>query len=907
MKALTEQDPWAELRRLGGGKALNLHMLAGNGWRVPAWAVIGADAFERFADDTGLGDEMAKALVEGDANRRRRLRARIAAAPVGRAVFEVIAEAYERAGAEAVVVRSSGTEEDTAANSFAGQFDSFLNVRGLERVVSHVKLCWASTFGERAAAYRRERGLSGSAAGMAVIVQALVRGEKSGVTFTANPANGNRQELVLSATFGLGPSLVDGSVDADTLVLDGATGERRQVYVGEKHARLDAAQGGEGCVRVELSDDERPGLSLSDDEIAELWRVGVEIQEWFGAPQDVEWTLAAGELWLLQSRPITSLGNAAAGEGGEPQGRLRVWDNSNIVESFGDITSPLTFTFTQYLYHQVHRWYCKSLKVPEHLLRDMDEWQSNRLAYFNGRVYYNLLNWYRMQHLLPFPGMKRQMMELAMGVEESISVEMAEDARPLRHRSRATERRLRLLTSTVFAWRFFTSGRDVRRFLERFDADFSELDKLDFDAMPAEELYEQVLMLDRELLPTWGPIVALEGVILTALGLLFGLTRRWLPDAPRWFYWNVGKPTDGVESAEPARAMTELADAALADPEIESIIREGQPDAAYERLAAEGKSGFLAAIDSYVERYGYRSVDDLKLEEVSMRDDVSVLFVLLRGALARPERQTPDESPIGVDRVEDRDPDAYLAAHMGRWRRLVYEVLRRKAQAGLAAREQVRFCRSRGFGLVRRMAWAVDRKLVQEGVLEQRGDVFQLRLEELRGAFEGSISHQELRPLIALRKRQREVHAELDPPPRFITRGPMYWYGNLERAGWYGATAKAARPAAEGVGDGQLQGVGCCPGRVVGEAKVLDAPVEVDGEVLVAYRTDPGWIAALPSVSALLVERGSPLTHVAVVARELGVPTVVQIKDLTTAVQTGMTVDVDGGAGTVRILSEGTR
>jgi pyruvate,water dikinase len=348
--------------------------------------------------------------------------------------------------------------------------------------------------------------------------------------------------------------------------------------------------------------------------------------------------------------------------------------------------------------------------------------------------------------------------------------------------------------------------------------------------------------------------------------------------------------------------MTELADAALADPEIEAIVRAGDHADAYDRLRAAGKGDFLAAVDDYVERYGYRSVDDLKLEEPSMRDDVSVFFSLLRGSLARPDRGGRDGGPGAAEGGGARDPDAYLDSHLGRWRRRLYELFRRKAQAGLAAREEVRFCRSRGFGLVRRMAWAADRRLVREGLLEEEGDVFQLRFEELRGAFEGTISHHELIPLVALRKRQREVFAGLEAPPRFVTRGPMYWFGNLEGAGWYDGGGEAAEVPAEVAANGSLQGVGCCPGRVVGEAQVVDAPVGVDGGVLVAYRTDPGWIAALPSVSALLVERGSPLTHVAVVARELGVPTVVQIANLTAAVRTGMTVEVDGGEGTVRIL-----
>lgn len=903
MRALGGDDPRAELERRGGGKALNLHLLTAHGQPVPAWAVVGIDALERFVEGAGLHDEIERLLALDGAEARRELRALLLEAPLDAAVAGVIAEAYERAGGEEVAVRSSAVEEDTAGHSFAGQFDSFLNVRGLDRVIARVRCCWASAHGERVTLYRREQGLPTRPAPVAVVVQRLVRAGRSGVLFTVNPTNGCRGELVISSVFGLGQGLVEGSVDADTLVIDRAGGETRHAYVGEKPSRAVPAPDAEGCVAVDVPVEQRSRLSLADEQIAALARAGGEVEDAFGSPQDIEWAFADGALWILQSRPVTALAGATAGPPGaeEARGQLRIWDNSNIIESFGGVTSPLTFTFARHLYHQVFRWYCRSLKVPERLVREMDEWQANRLAYFNGRVYYNLLNWYRMQRLLPFAGMKRRMMEVAMGVDEALSEEIAAEVRPLPRSSRAGERRLRLVVSAVFAWRFFRSGRDVRRFVERFEETFARLDAIDYESMSAEELYEQILALDREVLPTWGPMVALEAVILTALGLLFGLTRRWLPDAPRWFYWNVGKPGAGVESAAPARAMSELVDAVLADPGLERSVREAEPGEAYARLAAEGRGEFLAAVDDYVARYGYRSVDELKLEEPSMRDDVAVFFTLLRGSLAggAARGEGGDGAAAGAEEAEARDPDAYLKANMGRVRRSLYEVARRKAQATLAARERIRFCRSQGFGLARRMARALDRELLRIGVTGAAGDVFQLRLEELRGAFEGSISHDELAPLIALRKRQRTAHERLTPPPRFVTRGPMYWYGNLEQAGWYeGPTSDGA-----GAEEAELQGIGCCPGVVVGEAKVVDVPVDVDGGVLVAYRTDPGWIAALPSASALLVERGSPLTHVAIVARELGLPTVIQIKGLTAAVRSGQVLSVDGGAGTVTVLS----
>ncbi len=856
-----------------------------------------------------MSEELTTARSAAGLGTYQRLSARIVEAAVEDAIVAVIAEAYERAGGGDVAVRSSGVEEDALSHSFAGQFDSFLNVRGLDQVVAHVKRCWASAFAERATLYRRQQGLPSHATTMAVIVQRLVRAEKSGVLFTANPSNGHRHELVISSAYGLGESLVAGAVDADTIIIDRATGEVRERHVGEKRERHMPSRDALGCVAVEVPAAEQSALSLTDEEIAELSRVGLEIEDAFGAPQDVEWAIEEGFLWILQSRPVTTLAAEANGDAPHeaPAGQLRVWDNSNIIESYGDITSPLTFTFARHVYHQVYRWYCKSLLVPEHLLRDMDEWQANRLGYFNGRVYYNLLNWYRMQCLLPFAGMKRRMMELSMGVDEALSEELARDMRPLPHRSRATELAMRIVVSTVFTRRYFTSRRDVRRFLDRFGESFARFDALDYESMSAEDLYRQMLRLDRELLPTWGPMVALEAIILTSMGLLLGLTQRWLQDAPRWLYWNVGKPRGGVESAEPARRLVELAEIVLADPELERVVRETEPAATYGRLAVDGKRDFVAVVDDYIARYGYRSMNELKLEEPSMRDDISVFFRLLRSSLSSPAgRLTSQQRRDGQDgQDEPHDPDSYLAEHMGRVRRPLYEVLRRKAQASLAAREQVRFCRTRAFGLARRIFRALDRELVRTGVIEEEGDIFRLRLEELRGCFEGTISHEEIAPLIAMRKQQQVAHERLTAPSRFITRGPVYWNNNLKGPSWHSDTA--APPTDADRRGRQLHGIGCCPGRVEGEAKVLDAPLDVDGGVIVTYRTDPGWIAALPSASALLVERGSPLTHIAIVARELNVPTIVQIKNLTTEIQTGMRLSVNGNDGTVTILSEGTQ
>jgi pyruvate,water dikinase len=195
------------------------------------------------------------------------------------------------------------------------------------------------------------------------------------------------------------------------------------------------------------------------------------------------------------------------------------------------------------------------------------------------------------------------------------------------------------------------------------------------------------------------------------------------------------------------------------------------------------------------------------------------------------------------------------------------------------------------------MLRAMGRDLARMGAIEDWRDVFQLRIEEVRGAFEGTISHGELPELVAIRKRHRAVDEQLRAPSRFTTRGAAYWNGNLPAAGWVADTGT-------GTGRRYFKGTPSCPGVAEGEAVVTTRPERVNGGILVAYRTDPGWVAALASAAGLIIERGSPLTHVAIVARELKVPTVVQIKDITRELRTGMRVRVDGSTGEVLVLSE---
>ncbi|WP_240512604.1 phosphoenolpyruvate synthase [Streptomyces griseoruber] len=878
------------IARCAGGKGRNLHALTAAGFQVPDWSVIGLDVFAGFSRNSGLDERLARLLADGWDTAAGRVAAEIAAlvgaTPLDERTASAIALAYRQAGGGLVAVRSSGREEDGTEHSFAGQFDSFLNVSGLDEVTAHVRRCWASGFSERSLRYRAQRGLPPDTGGVAVIVQRMVPAERSGVLFTADPTAGRTDRHVVSAVHGLGEGLVSGAVDADTVVLDATTGEPLSTVIGDKQERYDAGTG-PGCTVSPVTDEDREALSLTADDLALLHAAGVRATAHYGAPQDIEWAIADGTLWLLQSRPVTSLGDRP-GTAPEPEGELRIWDNSNIIESFSGVVSPLTYSFAADTYAKVYESYARALGVRGEQLREVQEWTPHLLGYVHGRVYYNLYHWYRMVRLAPLYPLNRRVLEKSLGVAENISDETADALHPFTPRPGLRGRIARLARTAVFARRFLTIGKSVETFHRDFYRAYEVFNHVDYDALPGDETYRRFRRLQKELIEKWGPMQALDATILLSVGLLALLTRRWLPDAPEWFTWAAAAPGGDVESAEPAWALAELATKVRADDEARHLL-EHTPDAdAYQALAEAGHTGIVAAVDAYVASYGYRSPDELKLEVPDLYENPAGLFTLLRDAL--PETR-------GGGAGEHRgEADAYLDRHLRGPRRWVYERVRRKARAALTDRERLRFCRTRAFGAAKRMLRALGRDLAHAGALTAWDDVFMLRLEEVRGAYEGMIAHTELKDLAVLRRTRLAADAALHAPARFTTRGAPYWSGNLERAGW--GSGPAARSGAR-----ELRGTPCCPGVVEGPAVVTDTPRDIGGGILLTYRTDPGWVAALPSAAALVIERGSPLTHVAVVARELGIPTVVQVRNATTEIRTGSLLRVDGAAGTVTVLA----
>jgi pyruvate,water dikinase len=282
-----------------GGKGASLARMTAFGMPVPPGFVVHADALAACLPDGGA--ELLRAARE----QRERASELVAAAEIEEELRSAIEGAYAELGEgeHAVAVRSSACAEDSQEASFAGQQETYLHVRGADAVLERLRDCWASFFSERALFYREQRG-SLDDLGMAVVVQRMVSADVAGVLFTMDPVQGRRDRMVVESVFGLGEAVVSGQVTPDHFVLARDGTVKRERLAVQPLAVVSGSGG--GTVERELPQDEGGAATLGPDELRELARLGAELEDRLGGPQDIEWAIEDGELYVLQCRPVTA-------------------------------------------------------------------------------------------------------------------------------------------------------------------------------------------------------------------------------------------------------------------------------------------------------------------------------------------------------------------------------------------------------------------------------------------------------------------------------------------------------------------------------------------------------------------------------------------------------------------------
>ena len=789
-----------------GGKAGALAKLTLSGFEIPTWFVV----------------------TEGEVNE------------------EKLEHALKPLGNGPFAVRSSALAEDGQEHSFAGQFDSFLNVPR-EQLESRIQDVRKSQQSERINSYTENQSIE-KGHGIAVIVQAMIPAKSAGVAFNADPITGQRSVSLVSAIKGLGEDLVSGEVDCDTWRVD---------------------RSNEIISKVMLLH------SLSDSEVLEIVSLCRECSEHFGSPQDIEWAFDPdGKLWLLQSRPITTLGKLS-----DPDDELTVWDDSNIAESYGGVTTPLTFTFATRVYEHVYREFCKLLGVPKSRISRNDHVFPKMLGLVRGRVYYNLTSWYRVLALLPGFQVNRSFMEQMMGVKQALPDEIV-DGIIAENQSSKWQDSFDLIKTTLGLIRsYWKLPRQIRQFYKRLDQSLKLESPL--ADMRGEELVNHYRDLESQLLNKWDAPLVNDFFAMIFYGVLNKVCTMWLDDENGTLQNELLLNSGDIISARPPRLIKEMAEFVRPDKALAKLLAD--PDLPNQQKLAEIKKQpeLFEKFEAYLEEFEDRCLEELKLESPTLVDDPGPLLMSIGSFALQPPKEAAPHT----------EPEYHLSNPL---KKLLFKWILSQTRKRVRDRENLRFERTRVFGRVRQIVRQIGERLSADGQINAPGDVFHLRLDEVLSSYSLTTITTDLKGLAKVRKEEfQDYHESSAPPDRFQTRGSLHRQREF--------TDDSEAPE----GEADMQGIGACAGVVKGPVRVVTNPREAKlqpGEILVANQTDPGWVVLFPAASGLLVERGSLLSHSAIVARELQLPCIVSLSNITRTLKTGDIVEMNGKTGAVTLI-----
>jgi len=781
-------------------------------------------------------------------------------------------------------IRSSAVDEDGNGFSFAGQFESDLFV-SKKNLAKHIKKVWSSAFSQRVSEYRKHHNISDQK-GIAVIVQEMIDADVAGVAFGANPVNSSRNEKLINAVFGLGEGLVSGQLNADHFVLKG---DQIKSDLAVKTHRISFAGKDEtGTVLAEIQSEQQQQSTLNEQQIYELGEVLDKLEKEFGRPQDIEFAFKDDKLYLLQTRPITTL---------KPQndrtGEYILWDNSNIIESYPGVTTPLTFSFISKSYEVAYKLFSAYLGVSKSAIEDNETVFSNTLGFINGRVYYNLKTWYHMLAMLPGYSINARFMEKMMGVKERFDI--PETYRLSRGKAWW---RIAKMAARMFA-RFLSLPGKRKEFLQLLDKIIMQYKAINYTEKNANELMQLYRNFEKKLLLEWKAPLLNDFFAMIFFGMLQKQCEEVFGSQNPNIHNDLLCGSSDIISVEPVHRTVRLASQITASADLKSLFFSENELSIQRKLSVNPSPEFVAItkeIDRYIQDFGERCVGELKLETVSYTQDPAKFIRILKSYV---------ETGITSDQLSGKRENAIRANAekeleqklKGRfYKKWKLKRTLKTARDLVSSRENLRYERTRAFGIVRQLFFHIGKRFHNDNMIDHERDIFFLTKEEIFSHIEGTSVTKNIKALISLRKHEFEVYQKQAPPSeRFATYGAPYHANDIF------STEKVEAH------QGDLKGIGCSPGKVLGRVRVVLDPQEVsslNGDILVTSSTDPGWVTLFPSASGIIVERGSLLSHSAIVSREMGKPCIVSVTGLLKTLRTGDEIEMDGSTGTIRIITK---
>ena len=908
-----------------GGKGASLGRMVGAGFPVPSGFVVTTTAYAGFIRANDLEEKIVKILEDLNyddldqlENATAKIRKSITEGRIPQDPAGQILKAYEALGDRPyVAVRSSGTAEDLEGASFAGQYDTYLDVRGGDALLDAVQRCWASMWTARVTAYRQSKGFGHRDIGIAVVVQMMVNPDVAGVMFTGNPMNARADEIVLNASWGLGEAVVSGSVTPDEYVVSRDTLQVKGRTLGSKELRVvrDKAAG-KGTIRESVPETLRAAYTLSDKQAGELAEMGRRVTAFYeGLPQDIEWALADGVFFLLQSRPVTGVEFTWEEDldiwPSIPEEEDAVWTRAAADEWWTGAITPLMWSIRGYWVHAGAAGNYKPFGIGD--LAEM-RW----MRYRHGTMYYNTrVDSLMAEFCLP-PSLRAPMLRRLHPSQLEEAMNAPFDLwRALKFFANVELNMPRFSGVNAIGTKI-AGERHLRKGGEGYDGrrqavKAMQLSKQELQALGDDDLRQKVDALfpgvtlrekDRLAAATdrdagsgrggggWGAFF-FYGAIIQAL--LEELMRYWYDgDNPNAFTEVISGISERTQQFYDDYDFWKLADTLRKSDKLRGLIEGSQGAAFFEELEnhEEGRA-FLSQYEKFMEMNFYRGHADRDMYYARRIEDPNLDYEALRLFAIAEDVESPEEREEKlVKRREAATADVIenlSKQPLGDLKVVVFKFLQEYCLKIFMSRDDGRSMGDAMTFRKKRMVGELGRRAVTRGLLQGDDDFYFLAIYELCELLEGKEPVALARAKVAARRKgfERFLSHEEDPP--------MFLKGDAPLGIDVSADA-----------DGVLRGMGTSPGVTTGRARIVPTQKDIgrlkQGDILVCHGTDPGWTSAFSVVSAVVAQTGGMLGHFSCLSREYGIPAV-SLPEAMKLIEDGSTITVNGGTGEIRVAS----
>lgn len=704
-------------------------------------------------------------------------------------------------------VRSSANIEDGKINSFAGQFDTYLNI-DFEKIEEKIIDCFKSLYNENVLEYCKVDIFDWK---MNVIIQEMVDSNLSGVVFTSNP-QGILNESVIVVGEGLGENIVADKIATTSYFYN--TTDNVYYFEGKKDY-------------------------LSKDMIDSLIEISKKIETILGKHLDIEFGIKDGKIYILQARNITTIDDS----------NPLILDNSNIVESYPNLSLPFTISFVKTVYGGIFESVSRRVLKSEKELAKHKSVFKNMVGAANGRVYYKISNWYTLIKFLPFNKKIIPVWQEMLGVKNKSYDNNDVNLTPF----------TRFRTYINSFYELVSVPRNMKKLNRKFTEINNEFYNSINDEMNEKEVFELYKRIESELLSCWD--VTLLNDIYTFI--FTGLVKARLKKKYENYEEKANQYISGISNIESLKPIKELVNLAY----IKDTVSEKE---------------FKEKFENYIIKYGDRNLEELKIESLTFRTNPELLTKKIEEYREDKEKLENIYSNLVVEEKNIEIKEDFIT-----------KFFVKRCMSGIYNREVSRLNRSRIYGMVRKMILQIGEIYKEKNIIKEERDIFYLEFDEIKDLLEEKIDKKEI---IENRKKEYELYKLLPAYSRLIFMNEEFNknHTSINMNKFYN-------------NDKELKGIPCSNGIVSGEALVINnvnEAVDVKDKILITKMTDPGWVFLLATAKGVISEKGSLLSHTAIISRELKIPSIVGIEGLIKTIKTGDIIEMDGTKGTVKILKK---